>query len=85
MSTITAGMLCATASNPVRDSCQGDSGGPLVVQGVLVGLVSWGMGCADPNYPGVYTKVSHYASWIGKNLGTFSNNRNIKDSLFKFG
>jgi secreted trypsin-like serine protease len=52
-------MLCAAAAN--TDSCQGDSGGPLVSQTsppVLVGIVSFGAGCADPRYAGVYTEVA---------------------------
>nr|XP_034830046.1 trypsin-3-like [Maniola hyperantus] len=61
---ISDGMLCAVANNPPRDACQGDSGGPLVVKGTLVGIVSWGEGCANITYPGVYTRVSEYYSWI---------------------
>ncbi|KAF5286945.1 hypothetical protein FQR65_LT12404 [Abscondita terminalis] len=53
---ITDRMICFAA--PGKDSCQGDSGGPLVVEGKQVGIVSWGTGCARPNYPGVYTKVT---------------------------
>ena len=53
------GMLCASDGSARGDACQGDSGGPLwsaagaepVLVGVLVGVVSWGIGCADPDYP----------------------------------
>lgn len=61
------GMLCATAHN--TDSCQGDSGGPLTVFGkdkklYEEGIVSWGIGCAQPKYPGVYASINSYAKWI---------------------
>lgn len=64
ISIITSGMICASAINPPRDACQGDSGGPLVANGYLVGIVSWGEGCANAFYPGVYTRVSQYEDWI---------------------
>ncbi|GFG33054.1 hypothetical protein Cfor_00060, partial [Coptotermes formosanus] len=64
---ITARMICAGTSSGGKDACQGDSGGPLVANSRLVGIVSWGVGCARANYPGVYTKVSAVRSWILNN------------------
>ncbi|XP_072304770.1 trypsin-3 [Eucyclogobius newberryi] len=61
---ITDRMLCAGYSAGGQDACQGDSGGPLVCDGLLYGIVSWGSGCAIPQYPGVYAAVSKYRSWI---------------------
>ncbi len=64
-------MFCAGGNN--QDSCQGDSGGPAVVDvnGVkhLAGVVSWGEGCALPDYPGVYARVSQYVDWIESYTG----------------
>ena len=52
----------------LQDACKRDSGGPLVVAGQLVGVVSWGQGCARQRYPGVYTRVSRYRDWIESQL-----------------
>ncbi|EFX78607.1 hypothetical protein DAPPUDRAFT_53218, partial [Daphnia pulex] len=57
-----ANMLCAAA--PDTDTCQGDIGGPVIVNGVVVGITSFAVGCADPKYAGVYTRVSTYVTWI---------------------
>ncbi|XP_052739992.1 plasminogen [Bicyclus anynana] len=62
-------MLCTYSKG--KDGCQGDSGGPLVVfqpdgRYVVVGVVSWGIGCADNRYPGIHTKVSFFIDWIKK-------------------
>jgi trypsin len=66
---ITARMICAGVSGGGKDSCQGDSGGPLVVSGSLVGIVSWGAGCAEADYPGVYSNVAVLRSFVTDETG----------------
>lgn len=66
---ITDNMICAGYAKGGKDSCQGDSGGPLVAQnseGIwkLVGITSFGRGCARENAYGVYTRMSRYLTWI---------------------
>nr|XP_014086724.1 trypsin beta-like [Bactrocera oleae] len=72
ISKITRKQLCASA--PKQDSCQGDSGGALTTQGIQYGIVSFGYGCARAGYPGVYTKVSSYRTWITTVTGTLNTN-----------
>ncbi|XP_028895424.2 trypsin alpha [Zeugodacus cucurbitae] len=67
---ITEEMLCAGAENGAKDTCQGDSGGPLVVDGKLLGIVSWGIGCAQ-DYPGVYASVPYHAAWIEEQAAAY--------------
>ncbi|WP_299080967.1 trypsin-like serine protease [uncultured Paraglaciecola sp.] len=65
---VTDKMICAAVTTGGKGSCQGDSGGPLVINtgvGVQqVGLVSWGYGCAEAGFPGVYTRVSVFKGWM---------------------
>jgi trypsin len=69
-------VLCAIDSG--EDACQGDSGGPLVLMGntperdVQVGIVSWGLGCADATVPGIYARLSAGFPWIRANLCLYS-------------
>ena len=55
-------MYCAAAAG--KDACQGDSGGPTTYQGNVIGATSWGYGCAQANYPGVYADVANYRTWV---------------------
>ncbi|XP_053930128.1 coagulation factor IX isoform X3 [Cuculus canorus] len=65
---ITDNMFCAGYGTEVADACKGDSGGPFTVSyhntRFLLGIVSWGEGCAQQGKYGVYTRVSNYISWI---------------------
>ncbi|XP_071750355.2 transmembrane protease serine 9-like [Centroberyx gerrardi] len=71
---ITDNMICAGLSEGGKDSCQGDSGGPMVNEQnsswIQSGVVSFGQGCAEPDFPGVYARVSRYQSWIKSQITT---------------
>jgi len=80
---ITEVMMCAGIVKGGTDSCQGDSGGPLISSsgkdGVtpgqnyeLIGVVSWGDGCARKGYPGVYARMTEVISWINSNAGSLN-------------
>ena len=66
-------MICAGLPEGGKDSCQGDSGGPFVCKNdddkpVLTGVVSFGIGCALADYPGVYARVTAVLDWVKANL-----------------
>ncbi|KFV48153.1 Coagulation factor X, partial [Tyto alba] len=65
---VTDNMFCAGYSTEAADACKGDSGGPFTVSyhntWFLLGIVSWGEGCAERGKYGVYTRVSNYIPWI---------------------
>lgn len=70
--------ICAYDPYSVKDACQGDSGGPLMLsfgakggRGEIdefawfqIGIVSFGYRCAEPGFPGVYTRITEYTDWI---------------------
>ncbi|KAM3962093.1 clip domain serine protease 3 [Aphomia sociella] len=65
--------ICAGGYEGGKDACQGDSGGPLMYQlpsgrWTIIGVVSWGIRCGEPNHPGIYTRVEKYLSWIVENV-----------------
>lgn len=61
-------MICAGHNGGGIDACQGDSGGPMVVNYELVGIVSWGNGCAREKYPGLYSSVPKLHPWIKETI-----------------
>lgn len=68
-------MLCAQGrrNGEPSDACQGDTGGPLVCKSnggawTLAGATSWGSGCADPRYPGVWAKVHTVLEWVQETI-----------------
>lgn len=85
---VTPDHICA--GNKTRDTCTGDSGGPLMLPPYInpqtgnlfpaytsIGLVSWGISCANPVFPGVFTRVWSYAQWIMDHTpdGNYCNNK----------
>ena len=74
-SLMTEDMICAGLLEGGRDSCQGDSGGPLVAADParnnsmsLIGIVSWGYGCAEADSLGIYSEVSHFIDWLTEQM-----------------
>merc|ERR1711874_931873 len=75
---ITDSMICAGYPGVGgKDACQGDSGGPFVCneggKAIIAGVVSWGYGCADANYAGVYSRNTAALDWIKSSMGSCGN------------
>lgn len=74
--TIDEKIICAGSLNGDKDACGGDSGGPLMheinednnYRVYQIGIVSYGFRCAEPGYPGVYTRITAYIDWIQQNI-----------------
>ncbi|XP_035254094.1 serine protease 33 [Anguilla anguilla] len=69
---ILSDMICAGFQEGGKDSCQGDSGGPLMCPKnrtwVQAGVVSFGLGCAKPNQPGVYARATAFSSFVQRTV-----------------
>lgn len=64
-SLITDSMFCAGLPQGGKDACQSDSGGPIVDSTkTVIGVVSWGSGCGEPNSPGVYARIGALLDFI---------------------
>jgi len=61
---IIVNMICAGVTGGGKGACHGDDGGRLVLGGQLVGIVSWGVGCAEAKCPGVYSNVATLKSFV---------------------
>ncbi|KAG1662602.1 Proclotting enzyme [Nymphon striatum] len=87
---IVRSFLCAGEEAGGRDACQYDSGGPFVMPSddgrmYLMGIVSYGFRCAEPGFPGVYTRVPKYLDWLRENMRNTVNGRKVRQIQVKFG
>ncbi|XP_041050369.1 granzyme K-like [Carcharodon carcharias] len=79
---VTEDMICAGDRKGRKDTCLGDSGGPLICKNMYKGIVSYGLGCADPKKPGIYTLISKkYLDWIQKIIGVETYNMTAAENV----
>ena len=73
LSGVTDNMFAAGFASGGVDTCQGDSGGPIIVPDGqlwhLAGVTSWGIGCAQPQGYGLYTRIENFLTWISDHVG----------------
>ncbi|KAI5633478.1 trypsin domain-containing protein [Phthorimaea operculella] len=73
--TVTDNMICAGVMGVGgKDACSADSGGPLMYNGTLVGVISWGYGCANPKAMGVNARVANFNIWIDEAIKELTSN-----------
>ncbi|XP_050956031.1 coagulation factor VIIi [Labeo rohita] len=81
---VTANMFCAGYAEGGKESCRGHDGSPLVTRydgtSFLTGVVSWGKGCDQPGYYGIYTKVANFLKWLETVMKTPVEQLNISRS-----
>ena len=85
---LTNAMIVAGYLDGFIDTCDGDSGGPMVVRDTtssvgyrLVGVTSFGIGCAQAGYPGVYARVSNFDDWIKNTMNKSVPTMAISDTI----
>ncbi|XP_067394926.1 coagulation factor IX-like isoform X2 [Emydura macquarii macquarii] len=82
---ITDNMFCAGYTASAQDACKGDSGGPFAVSyrntWYLLGIVSWGEGCAEEGKYGAYTRVANYVPWIKEVVENIAHAEGVLPSL----
>ncbi|XP_037913047.1 trypsin-2-like [Hermetia illucens] len=74
---------CAGIVEGGKDACFGDSGSGFTCSGILAGVVSYGIGCAEPGMPGVYTDVTYYLDWI-RQIMTWNRSTPIRHVLIEY-